>query len=301
MHNDDIGGFVTFARVVEQESFTGAAEAMGISKSAVSKQVARLEETLGVRLLNRTTRKLQVTEAGRVFYERCRRIVDEVEEARAAVTSLQASPRGVLRITAPVSYGLLHLSKLLPAFMQRYPDLRVDLGLADRKVDLLAEGIDVAVRIGQMVDSSLVAKKITDFPRIVAATPSYWDANGRPETPDDLGRHNCFIYEYLPQGDQWEFRDPQSAAAIRVRVSGKLSSNNGDILLRAAEQGQGVSWIPGFFIDRQIKDGVLEEVLADYQAEPVGLYAVFPHSRHLPTKTRAFVDYLVEAIRGKAD
>lgn len=296
MQNEEIGGFVTFARVVEQASFTGAAEVLGLSKSAVSKQVARLEETLGVRLLNRTTRKLQVTEAGNVFYERCRRIVDEVEEARAAVTSLQASPRGVLRVNAPVSYGLLHLSKILPDFMKRYPELQVDLGLSDRKLDLLSEGVDVAVRIGHMSDSSLVAKKITEFPRIVAASPSYWDENGRPEVPDDLGQHNCFVYEYLPQGDQWEFRDPQSAAAIRVRVSGKLSSNNGDILMRAAEQGQGVGWIPGFFIDRQIEDGVLEEVLTDYRAEPVGLYAVFPHSRHLPTKTRAFVDYLVEAI-----
>lgn len=296
MHNDDIGGFVTFARVVEQESFTGAAEAMGISKSAVSKQVARLEETLGVRLLNRTTRKLQVTEAGRVFYERCRRIADEVEEARAAVTSLQASPRGLLRVNAPVSYGLSHLSKMLPAFMRKYPDLRVDLGLSDRKVNLLEEGIDVAVRIGQMDDSSLVAKRITEFNRIVAARPSYWDENGRPDTPEDLGRHNCFIYEYLPQGDQWEFRDPKSGASIRVRVSGTLTSNNGNVLMQVAEEGQGVGWIPEFFIDQQIENGVLEEVLTDYRAEPIGLYAVFPHSRHLPTKTRAFVDYLVETI-----
>lgn len=296
MHTEDVGAFVVFARVVEQESFTGAAQMLGVSKSAVSKQVAKLEESLGVRLLNRTTRKIQVTEAGHVFYERCRRIADEVEEARAAVSSLQTSPRGVLRVNAPVSYGLLHLGRLLPDFMARYPDLQVDLSLSDRKVDLLEEGVDVAVRIGQLTDSSLIAKKITEFPRIVVASPSYWDAHGRPAKPDDLTAHNCFIYTYLPQGDQWLFRDPESGAAVSTRVTGSLSANNGDALLQAAERGLGVYWMPSFFLDRQIEDGVLEEVLQEYRADPVGLYAIFPHSRHLPTKTRAFIDFLGEKI-----
>jgi len=299
MQTDDVGAFVVFARVVEQQSFTAAAQLLGVSKSAVSKQVAKLEESLGVRLLNRTTRRIQVTEAGNVFYERCRRIADEVDEARAAVFSLQASPRGVLRVNAPVSYGLLHLGRLLPDFMARYPDLQVDLSLSDRKVDLLEEGIDVAVRIGQLSDSSLIAKKITEFPRVVAASPAYWEKHGRPESPEDLSTHNCFIYTYLPQGDQWSFRDPESGAAVSTRVAGSLSANNGDALLQAAERGLGVYWMPSFFVDRQFDDGVLEEVLRDYRADPIGLYAIFPHSRHLPTKTRAFVDFLSEQIGGK--
>jgi len=296
MQTDDISAYVTFARVVEQESFTGAADVLGVSKSAVSKQIAKLEESLGIRLLNRTTRKIQVTEAGSVFYERCRRIADEVDEARAAVSSLQASPRGVLRVSAPVSYGVLHLARLLPDFMVRYSDLKVDLSLADRKIDLLEEGIDVAVRIGSLTDSSLIAKKITEFPRIVVATPDYWDRHGRPQRPEDLTGHNCFIYSYLPQGDQWEFHDTDDGRPVSVRVAGSMTANNGDALLQATEQGLGVYWMPSFFLGSRIEDGVLEEVLQDYRAEPVGLYAIFPHSRHLPTKTRAFIDFLVEAI-----
>lgn len=299
MQTEDVGAFVTFARVVEQESFTGAAGVLGITKSAVSKQVARLEEALGVRLLNRTTRRIQVTEAGSVFYERCRRIADEVEEARAAVTSMQTSPRGVLRVNAPVSYGLLHLGRMLPDFMAWYPDLKVDLSLSDRKIDLLEEGIDVAVRIGQLSDSSLIAKKITEFPRIVAASPAYWDRHGRPEKPADLIGHNCFVYTYLLQGDQWMFVDPGSNEKISITVTGNLTANNGDAMLQAAERGLGVYWMPSFFVDRQFDDGVLEEVLQDYRADPIGLYAIFPHSRHLPTKTRAFIDFLVEVIGGQ--
>lgn len=298
MHTEDVGAYVTFARVVEQESFTGAAEVLGLTKSAVSKQIAKLEESLGVRLLNRTTRKIQITEAGYVFYERCRRIADEVEEARAAVTSLQTSPRGLLRISASVSYGMLHLSKILPDFMKQNPDLHVDLSLSDRKIDLLEEGIDVAVRIGRLTDSSLIAKKITTFCSVVAASPAYWDEHGRPEHPSDLSQHNCFKYAYLASGDRWEFRDGDGNP-IFVPVDGMLSANNGDVLLKSAEKGLGVVWLPNFLITDQFETGVLEEVLRDWEPEPIGLYTVFPHSRHLPTKTRAFIDFMAETVGGK--
>lgn len=298
MQTDDVGAYVTFARVVEQESFTGAADVLGLTKSAVSKQIAKLEESLGVRLLNRTTRKIQITEAGYVFYERCRRIADEVEEARAAVTSLQASPRGLLRISASVSYGMMHLSKILPDFMLRNPDLKVDLSLSDRKIDLLEEGVDVAVRIGRLTDSSLIAKKITTFRSIAAASPAYWDKHGRPEHPTDLSNYNCFKYAYLAQGDRWEFQD-SDGNPVFAPIDGMLSANNGDILMKSAERGLGVVWMPSFLFTDQLETGVLEEVLKDWEPEPIGLYTVFPHSRHLPTKTRAFIDFMSEVLGGK--
>src|SRR3546814_515354 len=179
-----------FARVVEAKSFSAAAAELGQSKSAVSKQVSRLEDRLGARLLNRTTRRLSLTEVGAAFYDRCRRIVAEAEEAELAVTRLSATPRGVLRINAPFSFGVLHLGPTLPDFMRRYPDLKVDLTLNDRFVDVVEEGYDVVLRIAWLPDSSLVARRICDFRRVICAAPGYWDRRGRPAAPADLADHD---------------------------------------------------------------------------------------------------------------
>lgn len=291
---EDLNTLAVFAKVVEHESFTRAAGELGMSKSAVSKQIARLEDRLGARLLNRTTRKLAPTEVGRAFYERCRRIVTEAEEAERAVTDLSAAPRGRLRVAAPMSFGILHLGPVLPGFMTRYPDVEIDLVLNDRRVDLIEEGFDLAIRIADLPDSSLIAKKLAPARRRVVATPAYWDQHGRPSHPRDLANHVCLRYAYLPNPNEWPFEGPEGP--FTQKVSGPLIANNGDVLLAAVLAGLGVLMSPTFFCGEAAADGRLEAVLDDYEAGDVNVYAVYPHSRHLSAKIRAFVDYLADAF-----
>ncbi|WP_425406345.1 LysR family transcriptional regulator [Hwanghaeella sp.] len=290
---DDINAFLVFARVVEEGSFTAAAERLGESKSAVSKQIGRLEDSLGTRLLNRTTRRMSLTEAGAIFYDRVRRVVEEVEEARVAVSQLQATPRGTLRVSAPVSFGISHIAPILPDFMRRYPDLQVDISLTDHQVDLVDEGIDVAVRIGALTDTSLIARRIRDYNRLIVASPDYWRKNGMPEHPSALSDHNCLTYAYFASGRTWRMHDPDGGE-IAVRVGGSMNANNGEILLRAAEAGLGIIQSPIFLCEEAVAAGRLVPALQDFRFEPVGLHAVFPHARNLSTKVRVFVDFLVE-------
>jgi len=291
---DNLTGMAVFARVVEASSFTGAARRLGMSKAAVSKQVSRLEERLGARLLNRTTRRLSLTEVGAAFYERCARIVAEAEDAELAVTRLHAEPRGTLRVDAPVNFGLRYLAPVLPDFMARHPDLAVDITFNDRFVDLIDEGYDMAVRIAHLADSSLIARKLAESRRVVCAAPSYWDRHGRPTVPADLAGHNCFDYSYLTTRNEWRFRGPEGPLA--VRVSGTLHSNNGDVLRAAAVAGLGVVLMPVFMAHDDLAAGRLEPVLHGFEEPPPGIYAVYPHNRHLSAKVRAFVDYLVGAF-----
>ncbi len=291
---DSLSGMAVFARVVEERSFTAAAHQLGLSKAAVSKQVTRLEERLGARLLNRTTRRLNLTEIGAAFYQRCVRILAEAEEAELAVTRLHATPRGTLRVDAPLSFGVRYIAPALPEFMRRYPELRVDLTLTDRFVDLIEEGYDLAIRIAHLPDSSLIARKLGESRRIVCATPDYWAEHGRPAAPADLAGHNCFGYSYLATRNEWRFQGPAGPAA--VRVAGSLTSNNGDILRAAALGGLGVVLTPTFMVCDDLRAGTLEPVLADFPVEPQGIHAVYPHNRHLSAKVRAFVDYLLESF-----
>lgn len=290
---DDINAYLVFARVVEEGSFTAAAERLGESKSAVSKQIGRLEDSLGTRLLNRTTRRMSLTEAGAIFYERVRRVVEEVEEARIAVSQLQAAPRGTLRVSAPVSFGMTHVAPMLPLFMARYPDLHVDIALTDHQVDLVEDGIDVAIRIGALTDTSLIARRIREYRRLIVASPDYWRKHGMPEHPNDLGDHNCLTYAYLLGGRTWRLRAPDGTE-IAVRVGGSMNANNGELLMSAAEAGLGIIQSPSFICDQAVAAGRLVPALEDYEFEPVGLHAVFPHARNLSTKVRVFVDFLVQ-------
>lgn len=290
---DDINAYLVFARVVEEGSFTAAAERLGESKSAVSKQISRLEDGLGTRLLNRTTRRMSLTEAGAIFYERVRRVVEEVEEARVAVSQLQAAPRGTLRISAPVSFGMSHIAPVLPDFMARYPDLQVDIALTDHQVDLVEEGIDVAVRIGALTDTSLIARRIREYRRLVLASPGYWKKYGMPEHPSELSDHQCLTYAYFTGGRTWRMGDP-AGGEITVRVGGRMNANNGEILVRAAEAGLGIIQSPIFLCEDSMAAGKLVPALESFEFEPVGLHAVFPHARNLSTKVRVFVDFLVE-------
>lgn len=291
---DKLSGMSVFASVVEARSFTGAARQLGMSKAAVSKQVSRLEERLGARLLNRTTRRLSLTEVGAAFYERAANIVAEAREAELAVSRLHAAPRGTLRLDAPVAFGVRHLAPLLPEFMRRYPELKVDITLNDRFVDLVEEGHDLAVRIAHLPDSSLIARKLADSRRVVCASPDYWARNGRPSKPADLATHNCFEYSYLATRGEWRFRGPEGP--VSVRVQGTLSANNGDFSRVAAVGGLGVTLVPVFMACDDLRAGRLEPALEDFEMEPQGVHAVYPHNRHLSAKVRAFVDYLVESF-----
>lgn len=286
-----------FAKVAEVKSFTKAAEALGLSKSAVSKHVAGLEERLKARLLQRTTRRLSLTEVGTALFARAQRIVAEVEEAERAVTALSTEPRGTLRVSAPMSFGIRHLGPVLADFMVRFPALHVDLALNDRMVDIVEDGFDLAIRIAKLPDSSLIARKLCPGRRIVCASPEYWRRHGTPKTPADLKNHNCLMYTYLPNPDELRFDGPDGPVA--VPVAGTLHSNNGDILRAAALAGIGFFFAPTFLVGDDVRAGRLERVLPEYDDTSLSIYAVYPHTRHLSAKVRAFIDFLAERFGGE--
>lgn len=287
---NNLTGMAVFARVVEEESFTAAARELALSKSAVSKHVSRLEDRLGARLLNRTTRRLSLTEVGRVFYDRCRRIVEEAAEAEHAVTRLHAEPRGTLKINMPHTFGNLHVTPALPEFMASYPEICIDLDLEDRMVDMVEEGYDMAIRIARLPDSSLIARKLAPFRVVVCASPEYWKSHGRPDLPEDLKQHNCLNYKYLLTGNTWPFHGPGGKQS--VRVSGNLWANNGEALRAAALGGLGVYMAPTFIVGEDLCAGRLEAVLGEFTETDRDIYAVYPETRHLSAKVRAFIDFL---------
>ena len=245
---------------------------------------------------------MSLTEAGAAFNERCIRIAETVEEARLAATQLQQAPSGVLRVNAPLSYGVRHIAPVLPDFMARYPDLTVEMTVIDRRVDLIEEGLDLAIRIGRLEDSSLVARRLLTCRRMVVAAPTYLAAAPPIETPQDLANHNCLTYAYLNAGRTWRFSSDPGAhnGEFDLRVEGSLTSNNGDVLLDAVRAGLGLAWLPDFFCQEEIARGDLTVVLEEYEAEPIGVYAVFPHARHLSTKVRVFIDFLAELLPNRA-
>ena len=285
-------GIAVFTRVAETGSFSTAARDLGLSKSAVSKRVAALEDRLGARLINRTTRRLSLTEVGVAFYERAVRILTELEEAEQAVSRLHGEPRGTLRINMPMSFGIGHVAPALADFMARYPELRVAMELTDRRVDLIEEGVDLAIRIAELPDSSFIARRLAPARRAVCASPEYWLRHGRPRHPAELADHTCLIYTYLSAQREWRFKGPKGP--VSVRVSGCLEANNGDALRDAAVAGLGVYLAPTFIVGDDLRTGRLEEVLAEYEDSRLSVYAVYPHRQHLSAKVRAFVDFLVE-------
>ena len=286
---ENVGSMIVFARVVEAGSFTGAAKKLGASKAHVSKQVAALERQLGAQLLRRTTRQMNLTEVGQVFYDRCVRVLEEVEQAERSVQHMHAAPRGEIRVTAPMSFGLLHVARLMPIFLDRYPEVRVDLRISDVITDLIDERFDMAIRIGTLPDSTLVARRIAPIRLIICATPQYLDEHGRPATPDDLRQHNCLAY--LARTEVWNFTNNRA-----VKVSCNLNANNGDALLAAALEHAGIIYVPTFLAGPAILTGRLEPILEDDTPQRTSAYAVYPASRHLSPKVRAMIDFLVESL-----
>lgn len=279
-----------FAEVVEAQSFSGAARTLGISKSAVSKQIARLEDRLGVRLLNRTTRRLSLSEAGETYYQASRRVLDEAEAAETAVSSLAAAPHGLLKLNAPMSFGFLHLARAIPLFHARYPQIVVDMAMNDRFVDLVEEGYDLAIRIGDMRDSSLIARRLAPSRAILCASPDYLKRQGTPTQPEDLKHHACLIYSNQDQRDAWRFTGPKGT--VSVKVKGPLHANNGDALCSAALAGMGIVRLPSFIVSEHLLAGRLLPVMCHLPLAGQGIYAVYPHQRNLSAKVRAFVDFL---------
>lgn len=289
---DTLAGMAIFARVVDAGGFSAAARELGLSKSAVSKQVSALEDKLGARLLHRTTRRMSLTEAGAALLERGRRVLAEAEEAEALVGALQAEPRGTLRVNAPMTFGTMHLGPAISDFLALHGAVTVDLGLDDRFIDLVDEGWDVAIRIGRLADSSLVARKLAAARRVIVASPGYLAARGAPQRLDDLLRHDCLCYSYMTAGEEWRFDGPDGEES--VRVVGRLHANNGEILRAAVCAGAGIATLPTFICGPDIASGRLVRVLPQYEVRGSGIYAVWPPGRHLTAKVRAFVDFLAE-------
>ncbi|MBF0174242.1 MAG: LysR family transcriptional regulator [Magnetococcales bacterium] len=290
-----------FVRVVETGSFAEAARKGKISRAAVSKYMVALEEHLAVRLLQRTTRTLHLTTEGEDYYHRCRRILEEIAEAHQAVTHLHATPRGLLRISAPMSFGTIHLAPAVADFLQSHPFIEIELVLNDRLVDLVEEGFDIAMRIGVLQDSSLRARWLAPTRLKACASPAYLQQQGIPEQPEDLARHQCLIYSYSATPNVWRFQQHGPHGTERtVRVRGPLTANNGEVLRAAALTGVGIAILPDFLIDKDLAAQTLVALLPDFALPQPGMYAVYPSSRHLSIKVRRFIDFLVDRF-GKGE
>jgi DNA-binding transcriptional LysR family regulator len=280
-------GMAVFAKVVESSSFAAAARHFDMSPAMVSKHVRTLEERLGVRLLNRTTRHVSATEVGQNYYERCLRILNELEDAERAAGDLEAAPRGLLRVTTSVSFGAHQLAPAIADYLVAYPDVSIDLSLHDNYVDLLEERIDLAIRLA---DSSLIAKKLYSVEMVLCASPGYLAANGAPQKPRDLVKHHCLIYTYAaPRA--WTFTGPDGKAEV-IRISGRLLANSGDPLLALALKDTGILLGPDYLVANDLNAGRLVRLLPDYKTQETPVYAVYPHSHYLSAKTRTFIDFL---------
>ncbi len=290
---DRLGNLEAFVRVVATGSFSEAARRLRTSKSLVSRQIAALEAELGARLFHRTTRSLSLTEEGRSYHDQVVRILAELEEADRSISQLRATPRGRLRVNAPMSFGFLHLAPAVPDFLARHSEVELDVTMNDRYVDLVEEGFDVAIRLGRLADSSLVARRLAPMRRVVCASPYYLECHGTPATPEDLREHACLAYSLNTLVDEWRFVDA-AGRPFSVEIKGPLRANNGDILRTAAIRDLGIASLPSFIIGNDLRVGALVSILEPFVVQDAGVYAVYPHSRHLSPKVRAFVDFLVE-------
>ena len=287
-----------FAMVVDQGGFTDAARKMGISKSAVSKHVSSLEARLGARLLNRTTRRVSPTEIGLLYYDRARRVLNDAGEADALVSSMQSAPAGMLRVSVATDFGVNLLSPILGDFLKEYPDITVNMVLGNRFVELISEGFDMAVRIGELEDSSLRARKISETTRRMIAAPSYFARHGRPQRIDDLNEHKLLHYSSQANGSAWKVTAP-SGERRQVRSAGWLTVNDGQSLLHAAISGLGIAYLPSFLYAEPMRAGLVEDAIPDLPREVMGIYAVYPPGRFTQPKVRAFIDFLVSRFAGK--
>lgn len=286
-------GIAEFVTVAETESFTLAAKKLGISTAHVSRQVSALESRLATKLLHRTTRKVSISEAGTLYYQRCRQLLDDLQEAEYALSDLHSKPTGRLKITAPVTYGEQTIAPLINNFIARYPELEVELQLSNQKMDLIAEGYDLGIRQGQLEDSSMMAKRLASRTLYVCATPAYLAQFGEPSKPAELNQHNCL------QGslDHWRFQE--KGKTRNIHINGNLRCNSGRALADAALKGLGIVQLPGEYVLNYIHSGQLIVLLDEYRAPDEGVWAIYPHNKHLLPKVRMLIDYLDQELSGQ--
>ncbi|MSQ63460.1 MAG: LysR family transcriptional regulator [Betaproteobacteria bacterium] len=292
--SDSLYEMLVFSKVVTAGSLSAAGRDLGVSTAVVSRRLAALEARLGVRLVNRTTRRLALTDEGASYHDACTRILGEIEAADAAAATRRVVPQGVLKAALPASFGHLHVAPLVPQFAERYPQVKLALSLSDRTVNVIEEGFDLAIRIGELEDSSLAARKLAPNRRVVCASPDYLKRHPAPRAPGDLQRHNCLTTTELQMN--WEYKAPDGKRGA-VRVSGRYACDNWEVLRDWALAGMGVALKSTWDVRRQVEDGSLVRLLPGYDFGPdVAIYAVYPHRRYLPAKTRVFIDYLAESF-----
>ena len=284
-------GLTAFVKVVETGSFARAALRLGTSVSTISRHVSELEAHLDARLLNRTTRRLSLTESGRVFHERCVQLLADLEEAEASAGASTIEPRGTLRLTSAITFGARHLAPAIADFVTRFPEMQFDVELSDRAVDLVDEGFDIAVRIGAIGSQNLVGRKIGTTRLVCCAAPAYLARNGEPGMPEDLATHACLTYEYSSLRNTWPFRD-RDGGERNVRVAGPVHANNGRFLEALAVEGTGIAYEPDFIVGPDVRAGKLIPILREFQPPSAPIYVVYPSRRHLSAKVRAFTDFL---------
>jgi DNA-binding transcriptional LysR family regulator len=292
----DINATSIFAAVVDAGSFSAAAEKLGVTKSAVSKRVTGLETRLGVKLLSRTTRKLSLTEAGQRYFVHVQEALRAIDDAEFAATELQNVPQGTLRISTPMSFGRLHVAPVIPRFLEKYPQIKVHLDMNDVSHDLVAEGYDIALKTGELNETSLIARKLAPLRSVLCASPDYVEQHGAPKTPEDLLSHNCLLYSYHTTINEWVF--DKNGDETRIQVAGSYQVNNSEALLEAILQGSGIARVPTFVAGPDIKAGRLVSVLRDYSMPTKDIYAVFPERKYLPMKVRVFIDFIVDNFGG---
>lgn len=298
---DKLRAMALFVKTVEQGNLSRAAQQAGISTAGVSRAVAELEAHLGVRLLQRSSRHLGLTEAGQSYFHHCRQVLAEIESAEAEVSAQLVSPSGTLKLNVPLSFGVRHLSPLWPRLLAQYPDLRLEMVLTDQTADLMEEGFDLAIRIRRLRDSSLVARKLAETRVLMVASPAYLQQHGTPAKLADLIHHHCLSYSYSSQRDEWEVVHRPSGKSERIAFHSRMRANNGDVLTEAARQGMGISMAPTFLVGDDLKQGTLVQVLPEYEAPAIGIHAVFPSRLYMPAKVRMLLDFLQEAFGPNPD
>lgn len=287
-----------FVGVVETGSISAAAERLKLAKSAVSRRLAELEARLGVSLIQRTTRRLNLTDSGHAYYERCVAILADVEEAESAVSQAHGALKGKLKVALPLAFGLLNLAPLIQSFMTQHPDVRFELDFNDRQIDLMQEGFDLAIRIAVLADSSLIARRLAPIRHVVCASPAYLARHGTPRVAADLAHHDCLAYSNVNDPGLWSYRSPDGHPG-QVRVPVRLAASSGEFLLLAAVAGEGVVMLPTFYLHASLHAGQLQQVLADHVWPELAAYAVYPPTRHLSTRARALIDFLAERLAGE--
>ena len=294
---DRFGNMGTFIQVVEAGSISGAATSLGIAKSAVSRRLKELEEHLGVELFHRTTRRMNLTETGRTFYHQSVRIMQDVLEAELQTSQAHGTLKGNLKVALPLSFSLMHLGPAINEFLEAHPQIEFDLDFNDRKVDLIEEGFDLAVRIANLPDSSLIARRLAMIQAVICASPDYLQRMGTPLSPDELVSHQCLVYNLMRDFEHWHLHDARGKL-IKAKIRPYLKASNGEFLRDAAMNGLGIVLMPTFIVYKEIERGTLIPLLTEYQCPQTAAYAIYPQTRHLSQRVRTFVDFLIKRFEG---